>query len=192
MAKQLSGHNHTNKTMARNVHIRGDCFHCHYAWVNVRRYGRGNGSALSGCGGRGPRTRTRQSHCPSHTYAHSNQLCYIDRCPLLTYTVMRTLRAKVHIGPILKNDVEREAMPRCPNPRCQLDYPPGTIQCTNPFCQCLLPEAVVAGRYRIETLIGMGGMGAVYRASDTFEIKQVALKVLSLANSAMDLDTAVE
>lgn len=83
-------------------------------------------------------------------------------------------------------------MPRCPNPRCQADYPPGTFQCTNPFCQCLLPEAVIAGRYRIETLIGLGGMGAVYRASDTFEMEQVALKVLSLASSAMDLDTAVE
>src|SRR5437762_2011754 len=83
-------------------------------------------------------------------------------------------------------------MPRCLNPRCQISYPAGTIQCTNPFCQCLLPEAVVAGRYRIETLIGMGGMGAVYRASDTFETKQVALKVLLLVNNTMDTATAVE
>ncbi len=83
-------------------------------------------------------------------------------------------------------------MPRCPNPRCQLDYPSGTTQCTNPFCQCLLPEAVVAGRYRIETLIGMGGMGAVYRVSDTFEMKQVALKVLALVHSIMDTEIAVE
>src|SRR5215468_6581499 len=81
---------------------------------------------------------------------------------------------------------------RCPNPHCQADYPPGTVQCTNPLCQCLLPEAVVAGRYRIETLIGMGGMGAVYRASDTFEVQQVALKVLSFANSTRDMETAVE
>ncbi|QBD81963.1 zinc-ribbon domain-containing protein [Ktedonosporobacter rubrisoli] len=83
-------------------------------------------------------------------------------------------------------------MPSCPNPRCQTDYPPGSTQCTNPFCQCLLPEAVVAGRYRIETLIGLGGMGAVYRASDTFEIEQVALKILSFANNVMDMPTAVE
>ena len=83
-------------------------------------------------------------------------------------------------------------MPRCPNPRCQADYPLGTFQCTNPFCQCLLPEAVVAGRYRIETLIGLGGMGAVYRVSDTFEMEQVALKVLNLANTPMDMPTAVE
>lgn len=83
-------------------------------------------------------------------------------------------------------------MPRCLNPRCQIDYPPGTLQCTNPFCQCLLPEALVAGRYRIETLIGMGGMGVVYRASDTFEMSQVALKVLSLKNSIMDPQTAIE
>jgi serine/threonine protein kinase len=83
-------------------------------------------------------------------------------------------------------------MPRCPNPRCQADYPPGSVQCTNPFCQCLLPEAVIAGRYRIETLIGIGGMGAVYRVSDTFEMAQVALKTLSLANSSMDIETAAE
>jgi serine/threonine protein kinase len=50
----------------------------------------------------------------------------------------------------------------------------------------------VAGRYRVETLIGIGGMGAVYRASDTFEGTQVALKILSGASTAMDLDTASE
>ncbi len=83
-------------------------------------------------------------------------------------------------------------MPRCPNPRCQMDYPPGTTRCNNPFCRCLLPEAVVAGRYRIETLIGMGGMGAVYRVSDTFEIQQVALKVLTLNINVVDEATAVE
>ncbi len=83
-------------------------------------------------------------------------------------------------------------MPRCPNPRCQADYPAGTVQCTNPFCQCLLPETIVAGRYRIETLIGIGGMGAVYRVSDTFEMSQVALKILTLVNSPMDRETAVE
>lgn len=83
-------------------------------------------------------------------------------------------------------------MPRCPNPRCQADYPPGTAQCTNPFCQCLLPEAIIAGRYRIETLLGIGGMGAVYRASDTFEMEQVALKILTFSNNTTDRDTAVE
>lgn len=83
-------------------------------------------------------------------------------------------------------------MPHCPNPRCRMNYPSGTTQCSNPFCQCLLPEAVVAGRYRVETLIGMGGMGAVYRVSDTFEMAQVALKVLSVTNNNIDLATAVE
>ncbi|HZS78839.1 MAG TPA: protein kinase [Ktedonobacteraceae bacterium] len=83
-------------------------------------------------------------------------------------------------------------MPRCPNPRCRTDYPPGTFVCTNPFCQCLLPDAVVAGRYRIETLIGLGGMGAVYRTSDTFEMQQVALKVISTAHKNVDEATIVE
>src|SRR2546421_2205988 len=83
-------------------------------------------------------------------------------------------------------------MPRCPNPRCRTDYPPGTFRCINPFCLCLLPEAVVAGRYRIETLIGLGGMGAVYRASDTFEMQQVAIKVISTTGNSSDVTTAVE
>jgi len=55
-----------------------------------------------------------------------------------------------------------------------------------------LSEAIVAGRYRIETLVGMGAMGAVYRASDTFEMEQVALKVLTFIGNTMDRDTAVE
>lgn len=83
-------------------------------------------------------------------------------------------------------------MPRCPNPRCSTDYPPGTFKCIKPNCQCLLPEAVIAGRYRIETLLGLGGMGAVYRASDTFELQQVALKVIQTASRNMDEVTAVE
>ena len=83
-------------------------------------------------------------------------------------------------------------MPRCQNPRCRTDYPPGTYRCTNPHCQCLLPDAIVAGRYRIETLLGIGGMGAVYRASDTFEMQQVALKIISAATSNSDIAIAIE
>lgn len=85
-------------------------------------------------------------------------------------------------------------MPTCPNPRCRAEYPAGTTQCTNPFCLCLLPEAVVAGRYRIETLIGLGGMGSVYRVSDTFEMRQVAFKVISTVGGigVTDIPTAVE
>lgn len=83
-------------------------------------------------------------------------------------------------------------MPRCPNPRCSTDYPPGTFRCVKPNCQCLLPEAVIGGRYRVETLLGLGGMGAVYRASDTFEMQQVALKVISSASRNMEEAVAVE
>ncbi len=83
-------------------------------------------------------------------------------------------------------------MPRCQNPRCRTDYPSGTYRCTNPHCQCLLPDAIVAGRYRIETLLGIGGMGAVYRASDTFEMQQVALKIISAATNNTDSAVAIE
>ncbi|WP_052888493.1 protein kinase domain-containing protein [Thermogemmatispora carboxidivorans] len=83
-------------------------------------------------------------------------------------------------------------MLRCPNPRCQASYPDGTFQCSKPFCQCLLPGAVVAGRYTIGQLLGLGGMGAVYRARDGFDEQEVALKILSLHISNMDISTAVE
>lgn len=50
----------------------------------------------------------------------------------------------------------------------------------------------MAGRYRVETLIGIGGMGTVYRANDTFEMMQVALKVLTVTNVLTNMSTAVE
>ncbi len=83
-------------------------------------------------------------------------------------------------------------MPRCLNPRCRRMCADGSTRCTNSACRCLLPEAIIAGRYRIETLIGIGGMGAVYRVSDTFDMIQVALKVLSITYQQTDEETAVE
>lgn len=83
-------------------------------------------------------------------------------------------------------------MPCCLNPRCRANYAPGTLQCINPSCRCILPGAIVAGRYTIETLAGLGGMGAVYGAQDTFEMQQVALKVISAVGSATELAIAVE
>jgi len=46
-------------------------------------------------------------------------------------------------------------------------------------------EGIVAGRYRVSKLLGMGGMGAVYLAEKVALRKQVALKVL-LAEFARD------
>ncbi len=48
-------------------------------------------------------------------------------------------------------------MLRCLNPRCQKMNPDGSTQCSNLMCRCLLPEAIVAGRYRIETFISSHG-----------------------------------
>src|SRR3982750_4721203 len=48
-----------------------------------------------------------------------------------------------------------------------------------------MPETVIAGRYRLEDLLGRGGMSGGYRAED-FELgRRVALKLL-----APDADTA--
>ena len=83
-------------------------------------------------------------------------------------------------------------MVQCLNPKCLTNSPEGSVQCVNPTCQCLLPGAMVSARYRIETMLGIGGMGAVYRVNDIFEMEQVALKVLLTNYQQADAMIAIE
>ena len=83
-------------------------------------------------------------------------------------------------------------MVQCLNPKCMANSPEGSVQCVNPTCQCLLPGAVVSARYRIETMLGIGGMGVVYRVNDIFEMEQVALKVLLTNYQQSDTTIAIE
>jgi serine/threonine protein kinase len=47
-----------------------------------------------------------------------------------------------------------------------------------------LPGSLIVGRYRIETLIGQGGMCAVYRARQLVHDRPVAIKILPAAKAA--------
>jgi serine/threonine protein kinase len=52
----------------------------------------------------------------------------------------------------------------------------------------LRPGEVVAGRYRIDGIVGRGGFGAVYRATNTDSGRSVALKVLVANYSSSKVD----
>jgi serine/threonine protein kinase len=45
--------------------------------------------------------------------------------------------------------------------------------------------SVLAGRYHLEALIAVGGMGAVFRATDSFLDQPVAIKVLTVKKWAL-------
>jgi serine/threonine protein kinase len=68
-----------------------------------------------------------------------------------------------------------------PCPFCGNDHPEGTFVCpnTNRRLQGLLPTGTtIEDKYRIEGIIGVGGMGVVYRAEQTKINRLVALKML--------------
>src|SRR5579884_3087778 len=64
-----------------------------------QEYGRGNGSALPGAGGRSPRPWARQSHCPFHTPVEQN-----DVLSLLASLVAKSLIVVQRVG---QDDVPR-------------------------------------------------------------------------------------
>ncbi len=65
----------------------------------------------------------------------------------------------------------------------------GTLVSSGPYTGApeLLPGAIIAHRYRVETEIGRGGMGIVFRATDLELDEAVAIKVFSQRPDELDL-----
>jgi serine/threonine-protein kinase len=69
-------------------------------------------------------------------------------------------------------------------PLCRSEYPDGWKRC--PTDEAALLRASTIGKYKVDRLIGAGGMGAVYRAENPDTQSGVALKILHGSSAGVD------
>jgi serine/threonine-protein kinase len=69
-------------------------------------------------------------------------------------------------------------------PACKSEYPDDWKRCPKDEAELLKTQFV--GKYRVEEIIGTGGMGAVYKALNPDTNAQVAIKLMHAAAASMD------
>ncbi len=102
-------------------------------------------------------------------------------CPSCGSQLLPGAIACMDCGFLLQGDgstAEPEGPPLlCTNQACGVANPPGERNCQR--CGTPLPVAagtILHGRYRLDKLLAMGGFGAVYKATDTRNNREVAIK----------------
>jgi predicted Ser/Thr protein kinase len=105
----------------------------------------------------------------------------VTTCPACGSTLLPGAIACMDCGYLVQGEAgpaEPEGPPNlCTNPACGVANPPGERNCQR--CGQPLPATagtLLAGRYRLDKLIKMGGFGAVYKGTDTKTGKEVAIK----------------
>lgn len=110
--------------------------------------------------------------------ALAGQIAVICENLLLKERVDEDLRVRREVLSHLQ-DQKRNLVMECP--ACGTCYDSGVYKCAIEGAELMLTlpvDRVVSGKYRLDKLLGRGGMGAVYQATDLSLNREVAIKVL--------------
>jgi eukaryotic-like serine/threonine-protein kinase len=103
-----------------------------------------------------------------NSYPDTVQVCPGDGTPLLNTDIISKMETMENMRPTIMNDPEDEH----PTPKL------GETS-KNDFIPNDIIGSTIEGKYEIQSLLGMGGMGSVYKARHIFINNEVAVKIIN-------------